>query len=387
MALRTTSKRQIESALSIGVPSASRTFCRRHLTIYVPALVDGGAERVAAVLASTLSAAGHQVTLIVDFKASHNSDFVDASVERVTLAGAHARDVLQLAEFLKQRQPDIVLAIGAASNVKLVLAHLLARLTAGIRTQIVLSYHGSSRLGRGWLGWSAYPLAFLLTRYASRTICVSDALAHQLTRHWRASRERIVRIYNPIPVDRTKPAADANALLARPPVVIAVGRLCAPKDFVTLIKSMARLSRADARLAIYGEGPDKAALQQLAERLGVASRIDWCGYVRDPWDAYAAARCFVLSSQIESFGNVVVEALGSGLPVVATKSGGPSEILCDGQFGTLVPIGDAAALSAAIAKALDQPGDPAPRVARAWEFAAPNIVKHYLTLFEDILLA
>jgi glycosyltransferase involved in cell wall biosynthesis len=387
MTLSTTSKRPVESALSIGVPSASCTFRRHHLTIYVPALVGGGAERVAAVLASTLSAAGHQVTLVVDFKASHNDGFVDASVERVTLASAHARDVLQLAEFLKQRQPDIVLAIGAATNVKLVLAHLLARLTARIKTQIVLSYHGPSWFGRGWLGWSAYPLAFLLTRYASRTICVSDELVHHLTRTWCGSRERIVRIYNPIAVDRTKPVADANALLARPPVVIAVGRLCAQKGFVTLIKSMAQLSRADARLAIYGEGPDKVALQQLAERLGVASRIDWYGYVPDPWDAYAGARCFVLSSQVESFGNVVVEALASGLPVVATECGGPSEILCSGQFGTLVPIEDAAALSAAIATALDQPGDPAPRVARAWEFAARNITKHYLTLFEDVLLA
>jgi glycosyltransferase involved in cell wall biosynthesis len=387
MTVHATSDQLVESALSIEALSASRTFRRRHFAIYVPALIGGGAERVAAVLASTLSTAGHKVTLVVDFEAPQNDDFVDASVERLTLAGAHMQDVLQLVKFLKRRQPDIVLAIGAATNIKLVLAHLLGRLIARIKTKIVLSYHGPSWFGYGWLGWSAYPLAFLLTRYASRTICVSDELVRHLTRHWHGSRARITRIYNPIAIDRTKPARDLNALLARPPIIIALGRLCAQKGFDTLIKAMAQLSYADARLAIYGEGPDKVALQQLAERLGVASRIDWAGYILNPWAAYAAARCFVLPSQVESFGNVVVEALASGLPVVSTQCGGPSEILCRGQFGTLVPINDAAALSIAIAKALDQPGDPAPRVARAREFAAPNIASHYSTLFEDILLA
>jgi glycosyltransferase involved in cell wall biosynthesis len=158
-----------------------------------------------------------------------------------------------------------------------------------------------------------------------------------------------------------------------------------PKDYATLIAALAALARADVRLAIYGEGPDLPALKQLAEHLGVAGRINWCGYVSDPWNAYAAARCFVLSSQSEAFGNVVVEALASGLPVVSTACGGPTEILDGGRFGTLVPIGDSLALSAAIARALDQPGDPGPRLARAHDFAAATIAAHYVALFEEIV--
>lgn len=360
---------------------------KRHIAVYVPGLIGGGAERVAALLASGLSNAGQRVTLIVDFDAPHNSDFVEANVERVTLGGTHGRDVLRLADFLKTQQPDIALAIGAGCNVKLVLAHLLARATAPVRTRVVLSYHGSSPFAGGLLGWSAYLLAPLLTRYAERTICVSQDLLRHVVKDWHGARERFVCIYNPIAVDRTKPAANAKALAARPPIIIAVGRLFAQKDYATLIRAMALLPCPDARLAICGEGPEREMLERLAERRGVTSRIDWRGYVSDPWNAYAGARCFVLSSQDEPFGNVVVEALASGLPVVSTDCGGPREILDAGRFGTLVPIGDAAALSAAMARALDQPGDPEPRVARAQEFATPAVTARYLALFEEILAA
>jgi len=360
---------------------------RRHFAVYLPALIGGGAERVAALLATGLRAAGHRVTLVVDFEAAANDHLVDRGVERVTLAGVHASDVLRLAGFIRQQQPDILLGIGSATNIKLALAHVLARLGGPVRTRIVLSYHGPSNYGTGWLGWAGYPLAWLLTRYAACTVCVSDDLMHHLVEAWRGARERIVRIYNPVAVDRTRPVAGAVALAARPPRVVAVGRLSTQKDYVTLIWAFAMLRRTDVRLSMYGEGPERRTLQQLAEQLGVARRIDWRGYVREPWDAYVDARCFVLSSRNESFGNVVVEALASGLPVVSTACGGPNEILEGGRFGTLVPVGDACALSLAMALTLEQPGDPGPRVERAKDFAVPKITALYLAMFEEVLSA
>ena len=166
--------------------------------------------------------------------------------------------------------------------------------------------------------------------------------------------------------------------------MVAVGRLSEEKDFPTLIAAMARLERPDARLVICGEGPQRATLAQIAARLGIAARVEFPGYV-DPWSAYAGARCFALSSRSEAFGNVVVEALASGLPVIATDCGGPAEILDGGRFGTLVPVGDVAALAAAIAQGLDRQGDPAPRIARAQTFAAEKIAGDYLALFETVL--
>jgi glycosyltransferase involved in cell wall biosynthesis len=400
MVVRTTGNMDIDATIdrpkSSRPPAAesiSREFRPRHLVVYLPALIGGGAERVAALLASGLSAAGHHITLVVDFDAPHNAHFVDANVERVTLGRsakrgvAHARDVLRLANFLTQRKPDLVLAIGAATNIKLALAHLLARLSAKLHTRIVFSYHGPSNFGSGRLGWSAYPLASLLTRYAPMTVCVSDELVRHLVDDWGADATRTIRIYNPIAIDLTKPVRDAAELAARPPVIVALGRLSAQKDFATLLRAFAMLRRPDVRLAIYGEGPERADLEQLAEQLGVAERIDWCGYIREPWNGYASGRCLVLSSRNESFGNVVVEALASGIGVVSTACGGPSEILDGGRFGLLVPIGDAAALGDAMARTLEKPGDPAPRIARAQHFAVPTITERYLAMFEDVLSA
>src|SRR5262249_8281423 len=162
--LRTIGNMEIGTPIQGSKPRAaaasSRELRRRHLVVYLPALVGGGAERVAALLASALCALGHHVTLVADFDAPQNAHFVDQDVERVTRGNsstrgiAHGKDVLRLARFLKRRKPDVALSIGASANIKLVLAHALAGLGDPIRARIVLSYHGPSNFGTGWLGWS-----------------------------------------------------------------------------------------------------------------------------------------------------------------------------------------------------------------------------------------
>jgi glycosyltransferase involved in cell wall biosynthesis len=353
----------------------------RRIAIYVLALIDGGAERVAAVLATGLSRAGQKVTLIVDFESSENRSLVAPEVELITLGSGHCRSIMRLSRELAERRFDVVLAIGCAADVKLAAAHLLSRSSA----RLVLSYHGVSTIARRLLGWSAYPLAPLLTRYASRTVCVSDHLVNHMVRRWRSSPRRVVRIYNPVPVDCAKPAASATELAARSPTILALGRLAAEKDFATLIRAFAVLRRKHCRLVILGEGPERSSLLRLAQELGVSERVKLPGYINDPWNAYAGAACLVLCSKSEAFGNVVVEALASGLPVVATDCGGPTEILELGRHGEIVSVGQPAQLAAAIERALDRPGDPGPRATRAGEFATDKIAGQYLALFDEVL--
>lgn len=351
----------------------------RHVAIYVPALNRGGAERVAALLASGFLAHGWHTTLLVDFDASANQAFVDPGVARQVLGHSHLASTLRLARFFRRERPDIALAIGGAANVKM----SIARMFAGGPTHTVLSYHGRSDVGRGRLGHAAYSYARFLSRRADAVVCVSDGLVTHLVEDWNVPRDRVTRIYNPVQVERALPMS-SDGLTSRPPVVMSIGRLTREKGFTALIDALPRM-RTDARLVIYGEGPAREELIAQARHLGVQDRLELPGYRDDPWPCFAEARCFALASPKEAFGNVVVEALASGLPVVATRSGGPEEILDHGRIGTLVDNGDIDALAAAVDQALSDPGDPAARIVHAGQFDVATAVGNYLDLFNRIL--
>lgn len=345
----------------------------RSIAVYVPGLQAGGAERTAAVLASGFHAAGVPTTLLVDYEAEANRPFLDPGVRLVPLLGSHGRSLFRLARWLARERPDIVLAVDAVASLKLVAARHLAR----VPTRIVLSFHGYAGIVRGRLGRSAYTLLPALARLSEATVAVSDGLARHLVRDFRTPPGRLVAIPNPIPVERARPPADAAALRARPPRILAVGRLVPEKGYAELIAALDRCP-PDTTLTILGDGPERPALERAARPLG--GRVSLPGY-REPWGAYAEARAFALNSVSESFGNVVVEALASGLPVVASDCGGPGEILEGGRHGRLVPVGDTGALGHALRQALADPGDPAPRIARAAEFATERVIQAYLDLF------
>ncbi|NLH82008.1 MAG: glycosyltransferase, partial [Phyllobacteriaceae bacterium] len=227
--------------------------------------------------------------------------------------------------------------------------------------------------------------AKLWTWMSAATVCVSDGLRRDVIETWGALPERCVRIYNPIAVVGADPTLDAAALAAREPIVMGVGRLVEVKGFLFLVRAFARMRERTAKLVILGQGQQRDAILAEAARLGVADRVILPGYVNAPWTWYARARCFALSSEVEAFGNVVVEALAHGLPVVATRCDGPREILTDPRLGVVAPYGDEAAFATALDAAIAHPGDPGPRMARAADFSVAAAGDRYEALFERLL--
>ncbi|WP_137181493.1 glycosyltransferase [Roseomonas sp. AR75] len=149
-------------------------------------------------------------------------------------------------------------------------------------------------------------------------------------------------------------AGSAPAALPLPsgvPILLAMGRLHPNKDFSTLLRAMALLP-AEVHLALAGEGEERAALEALAHELGIASRIAFLGWRQDVGALLAASDMLVVPSRIEPLGNVVIEGFAAARPVVAAASDGPRELIADGRTGLLVPIGDHAAMAAAIASLL-----------------------------------
>jgi hypothetical protein len=152
-------------------------------------------------------------------------------------------------------------------------------------------------------------------------------------------------------------AGATPAALPVPPgarVLLAMGRLHPNKDFPTLLRALARLP-GDVHLALAGEGDDRAALGALARELGIASRIAFLGWRQDVGALLAACDVLVVPSRIEPLGNVVLEGFAAARPVVAAAADGPRELIEEGRTGRLVPIGDDAALAAALADLLADP--------------------------------
>ena len=132
-----------------------------------------------------------------------------------------------------------------------------------------------------------------------------------------------------------------------------------------------------------GDGAGRDALLSLAQELGVADRVILAGFHPDPTPFYKTADLFVLSSDYEGFGNVIVEALACGTPVVSTDCpSGPGEILDGGRFGRLVPVDDAEAMAEAMHAALDAPADPGALKHRAADFLPELAARKYLDLLD-----
>ncbi len=353
----------------------------RKLLFYTPALRGGGAERVFAALASGMAARGHEVLFAVDYEAEENKGYLSPDVRFFVLGRNHAQATIGLAKLLAREKPDVSLSALSIANLK----HVLAALAAGRLKRAILSYHGYWVSEPQFLSRVSYALTPLLTRLAARTVCVSNGLKAYLKFNFSAAPGRTVLIYNPVLTGPLAPAASARALLARPPILLASGRMVSYKNLPLLVRAFARMNRRDAELLILGEGPERPAIETEISRQQVGDRVKLLGYVREPWAIYAQARCFVLSSDSEAFGLVVVEALANGLNVVSTNCDGPREILDRGRYGWLVPPRDEKALAAALDAALDDPGEPGPRIARARSFSLEVAVAAYEDLIEEVL--
>lgn len=169
------------------------------------------------------------------------------------------------------------------------------------------------------------------------------------------------------------------------PTIITMGRLVPQKDHACLLRAFAMLAnRIVCDLVIVGTGPELEGLQQLAQQYAIEDRVHFAGYQTNPYPLLAQADLFVLSSRFEGMPNALIEALACGLSVVSTDCpSGPREILADGAYGHLVPVGDAERLAWAMERSLRSPPQPERQRRRAREFDVVAIARRYV----EVILA
>jgi glycosyltransferase involved in cell wall biosynthesis len=294
-------------------------------------------------------------------------------------------DVAALARYLATVQPATLIAAHTPCN----LAAVWARRLAAAPTRLVLTEHVPLSQLTTKSKWRAVRRA-VQHGYprADAIVAVSDGVADDLARNAKLLRRRIGTIYNPVvPPDLpARAAAPAPhpwlAQAGGPPVVVAAGRLEGQKNFPLLLDAFARLrQRRPARLLILGDGDKRAQLKAQAQALRIPDDVALPGFVANPYAAFARAALFVLSSDYEGLPTVLIEALACGCPVVSTDCpSGPAEILDGGRFGELVPVRDAPALAAAMARTLDHPLLAETLRTRGGEFSLERSVAQYLAL-------
>lgn len=359
---------------------------RSRIALYVPNLSGGGAERVMVTVANALSERGHDVDLVLVKVEGDYTDLLEDSVRIVDLDASRILASLPaLIRYLREHRPDALLSTLFFTNVVATWAcrwvedppRLVLREANTVSAKGAQADHWKYRLMPYLSKWF-YP-------WADRVVTVSEAAADDLVQVTGINRDKARTIYNPVVTDTLERQAQEPVDHpwfgeGTPPVVLGAGRLERQKDFETLIQAFEQVRRErDARLVILGRGSRKEKLQELAASLGLADDVLLPGFVDNPFKYMRRADIFVLSSRFEGLPGVLIQAMATGTPVVSTNCpSGPREILKEGEYGPLVPVGDSRALSDGIQAVLaDSPSSKTMKNA-ADRFRRENAVQRYL---------
>lgn len=333
------------------------------IMMLVSSMHVGGAERVAATLVNAWAARGDSVSLVPTYSSKGTCFYhLSPSVELIWLAdkaGTRAggwKALFNLAVFkrlsslrrlIKEEQPDVVVSFLTNVNVAAILA------TRGLNVPLIVCERTNPAEARP-LGMILRCLRYMLYPYSHMVMVQTEDAATSFEQMF-PNVKRLGVVPNPVPHDLMEIApldADALATTSRKRL-IAMGRLVPEKQFDLLIDVFASIApqHPDWDLWIWGEGAERNDLRARAAELDMNTRIFLPGSTAEPWAALTRGHGFVLSSSVEGFPNVLLEAMAVGLPCVTFDCpSGPREMTSNGQDALLVPPGDREALAEALSR-------------------------------------
>lgn len=365
----------------------------KHIAIFLPSLRGGGAEKVMLNLAHEIYQEGYKVDLILSkaegsylTQLSRDINLIDLNCKRVL------HSLIPLVKYLKNNNPPILLSALEHTNLVALWAVELAKTS----TKVIVTEHSTLSISvKNSKNLKSKFIPILMKKFyrkALSIVTVSKGVAEDLIENLNIPREKVKVIYNPIVTEKLIALSYEDVEHSwiknnERPIILAAGRLTAAKDYPTMIKSFKEIrSKINAKLIILGEGEQRKEIEKLAENLGIRNDIDIVGFVENPYAYMRKSDLFLLTSKWEGFGNVLVEAMACGTPVISTDCpNGPREILDNGKYGKLVPVGDIEALTKAVLNHFLKPSsvDKESLLSRANDFHIKKIVKQYLALFES----
>ena len=353
---------------------------KQKISLFLPNLSGGGAQKVIVMLANNFVKRGLDVDLVLVNKSgpylknvNKYVNIVDLNKPRVLFA------IISLFQYFKKNNPDAVLVTIHHISMAVIIAYVLSKASSNVI--IRQPNYLSKTIPQNF--FSKYYLKIVRFFYnkSNRIVAISNGVSSNLKNN---GINKVTTIYNPLESDVIELASHKVNLRKTKPLIIGVGRLERQKNFSLLINAFAKvLESLDADLIILGDGSLRIDLENQVRTLNIAEHVKFLGYIDNPYPYIKKADVLVLSSLWEGFGNVILESLAIGTQVVSTDCpSGPSEILNNGEFGSLSLLNDSDDLAKKIVEAVKRPYDKKMLVKRSRDFAEDKISQQYL----DILL-
>lgn len=364
------------------------------LSFFIPDLTLGGAEQVTVNIVNGLAEHGYDVELLVSRRTGSLQSRLEDDVSVVELPPSNtsvfgvAAHVPGLARYLHRERPVALFSHLARVSVVCLATHRVC----GTDTAVIPTHHKSygittdhsikNRIVQGVVPY-LYPSA-------TRIIAVSEGVADSIVEHTSLDRRDISVLHNPVHVDEVRERSrqplehewlDDESI----EVVLFVGRIEEQKNLTAWLRAFERIHERDpnTRAIIVGKGSRQQSVSEFAERLGIDHVVSIPGYVENPYAYMRNASVFLLSSRFEGLPTVLIEALACGCPVVATDCpSGPREILADGEYGTLAPVGDIDELVGGVIETLTDPIPADVLEQRADDFAPESVLDDFEQFLE-----
>jgi glycosyltransferase involved in cell wall biosynthesis len=352
----------------------------------------GGVERIALRLHRAWGALGVDTCMVIGraegamAKDFANPDDILLSDGRIpTAAWETLWMILTLPRAIRRAQPDVLFCAG---NTYAVVA-VAMRLLLGRKCPPIVAKISNDLARRDMIPpfrWAYRQWLRIQARCIDVFVGMAEPMRREIAEAMGIDDSRIAIIHDPAVED-----ADLSDVLPAEAAhdgrrFVAAGRLSSQKNFPLLLHAFAKIAKIEDRLTILGEGPDRGALKTLAQTLGIAGQVELPGFVTDTRRWFADSDTFVLSSDYEGVPAVIIEALAAGRPIVATDcSVSMAELLGNGRFGILTPVGDATALALAMDVIRHQRVDRAEQREYARTFTIERAATAYRDLFMSVV--
>lgn len=380
---------------------------KKKIAIFIHALKQGGAQKIASVLINELQS-NYDLHLVL-FKPGEIAYQIPETTKIYYLGNSGSplgfvKNIFAFKRFCREHQIEVALSLITQPNYIGILSKWI-----GNRTKIIVSEHTYQSLWRA--NERIYPILKkriinLLYNRADGIVTVSKKIREDLNKNFAVKEQLLKVIYNPYDIDQIQQRAEEEVTdysFEGKQTIVTVGTMYHVKNQELLIRAFAGLKRKDTQLLLVGDGELRHSLEALAMSLGVEDRVTVLGFTSNPFKYVSKSDVFVLSSNNEGLPNVIIEALAAGCPVVSTDCiSGPREILAPGTslehqleneieyapYGILVPIKNEAIMTQALTEILEQEDlrekYRSKTLSRAMDFKAEISLASYAELIENI---